>query len=168
MGMVLQPWVSHLSFMQQSVLLTAIRGADTLPKKHVSKYLLRWYRRCILICAFEKVIHRTPHEPCTGNFTGAIPRDWQLDYLMDSYLQDVDAIPHHFHLHVVHAAEILGYQHYEVQTKVFWSAFYERAVQDMHMRPESKEEMERRLGDKREDWLAAGGQHEAFMVGDND
>jgi len=39
--------------MQQSVLLTAVRGPDGLPKYHSSKYLLRWYRRCILLSAMD-------------------------------------------------------------------------------------------------------------------
>ena len=36
---VTQFWVHELTFMQQSVLLTAIRGPDGLPKDHISKTL---------------------------------------------------------------------------------------------------------------------------------
>lgn len=162
MSFVLQNWVGELSFMQQSVLLTAIRGADTLPKRHVSKYLLRWYRRCILTCAFEKVIHKTAHEPCTGNFTGSIPSTMSLDDLWRTYLQDVDSIPHHFHLHVLHASEILGYKHPEKEIKYWWLLFYGHAVQDLHLRPETEEEMDKRLGDNRDQWMTAGGQHEVW------
>ena len=161
---VLQEWLSNISFMQQSVLLTAIRGADTLPKKNISKYLLRWYRRCILICAFENKVHHTMHESCTGNFTGAVPASLTRDMLVDEYLQDVDAIPHHFHLHVVHAAEIIGYKHPITETRDWWYSFYRRAVQDLHLNPESEVQMDKRLEDNREDWFEAGGQHEAFMV----
>lgn len=160
MSFVIQDWVGNLSFMQQSVLLTAIRGADTLPKRHVSKYLLRWYRRCILICAFEKVIHKTPDEPCTGNFTGSVPMG--LEDLWRTYLQDIDSVPHHFHLHVLHASEILGYKHIDSPIRAWWSMFYRHAVQDMHVRPESEEEMDRRLGDSRDQWMEAGGQHEVW------
>ena len=47
MSTVLQPWVSGLTFMQQTVLLTAIRGPDGVPKYGPTKMLLRWFRRCI-------------------------------------------------------------------------------------------------------------------------
>jgi hypothetical protein len=37
MSSVIQPWVSEIPFMQQTVLLTAIRGSDGCPKRHPSK-----------------------------------------------------------------------------------------------------------------------------------
>ena len=57
---VTQPWVWSLTFMQQSVLLTAIRGPDGLPKDHITKVLLRWYRRCVLRFAFQGTIFTDP------------------------------------------------------------------------------------------------------------
>lgn len=162
MPSVLQGWVSDLSAMQQSVLLTAIRGCDGLPKKHVSKFLLRWYRRCILVCAFEKKIHWTPEEPCTGNFTGPVTMPW--NEIVKLYFSDVDNVPHHFHLHVVHAAEILGRKHPSLPIREMWHRFYLRAVQDMHMQPETEEQMDYRLGDVQEQWLKAGGEHEYNKV----
>lgn len=54
MGTVLQNWVTDLTFMQQTVLISAVRGPDGLRKDHPVKILLRWYRRCILISAFDK------------------------------------------------------------------------------------------------------------------
>jgi len=41
MTTVLQPWVEKLPMMQQTVLMTAIRGPDGLPKYGNVKYLLR-------------------------------------------------------------------------------------------------------------------------------
>src|SRR5258708_5325855 len=58
---VTQPWVHHLSMMQQGVILSAIRGPDGIGKNHVSKLLLRWYRRSIIMCAFD---HRANHRTC--------------------------------------------------------------------------------------------------------
>ena len=43
---VLQPWVLNLTYMQQSVLITSVRGPDGIRKDHVAKLLLRWLRRC--------------------------------------------------------------------------------------------------------------------------
>lgn len=50
-GPVTQEWVHRLPFMQQTVLLTAVRGPDGIRKYHPCKDLLRWFRRCTLISA---------------------------------------------------------------------------------------------------------------------
>lgn len=51
MPFVMQTWTASLPMMQQTVLLENTRGPDTIAKYHPSKFLLRWYRRCILISA---------------------------------------------------------------------------------------------------------------------
>lgn len=67
---VVQRWANRLPFMQQSVLLTAVRGPDGLPKYHPSKYLLRWYRRCLLLSAMDGRVLTDPAELNGGSFTG--------------------------------------------------------------------------------------------------
>lgn len=69
---VLQDWVMRLPFMQQTVLLTAIRGPDHIKKFHPVKPLLRWYRRSVLISAFEGIPILTPFTPGGGSFTGSV------------------------------------------------------------------------------------------------
>jgi hypothetical protein len=54
MSSVVRDWVAALSLMQQSVLLTAIRGPDGVPKYHPSKYIVRWYRRAVLRSRADK------------------------------------------------------------------------------------------------------------------
>lgn len=152
---VLQPWVSSLTLMQQSVLLTAIRGCDGLPKYHVSKYLLRWYRRSIMLTAFLGKVMPDPFEPCGGNFTGPVQPE-AFATLNKDYLGSVDEIPHHFHMHIIHAAEVVGYKHPTVFNREWWLGFYLAAVQDLHLHPETENEMDYRLGDVRENWLAVG------------
>lgn len=49
----LQDWVINLPLMQQSVLISAIRGPDGVAKKHKCKPLVRWFRRCVLVSAFD-------------------------------------------------------------------------------------------------------------------
>lgn len=155
---VLQPWLNELNFMQQSVMLTCIRGCDGLPKRHVSKFMLRWYRRCIMLSAFDKCALTDPHDPRGGNFTGPIPADVTLDGIAEEYLQSVDEVPHHFHMHLVHAAEILGYKHPVASIREWWRRFYLLGVRDCHMKPETEEEMDFRLGDRLEQWQTAGGE----------
>jgi len=158
---VVQPWVESLTLMQQSVLLTAVRGADTLPKYHSSKYLLRWYRRCILHSAFDKCVLSDPHDPRGGSFIGPIEAS-SLDELASAYLRGIDELPLHFHLHLVHASEILGYKHPTLGIRSWWNAFYLSAVRDMHLHPEPEAELDVRLGDNLGDWQRMGGEGEAL------
>jgi hypothetical protein len=162
---VLQSWVERLTYMQQSVLLTAIRGPDGITKNHVSKVLLRWYRRCILLSAFEGRILETPYEAGGGSFTGpcTYPNSWWpsktingyesgIDMAFYDYMRELDLVPHHFQLHFLHAAEILGYKHPDLQIRGWWINVYLKLVSDMHLLPESEEEMDRRLGDNEQAW----------------
>lgn len=191
MTSVLQPWVEDLTMMQQSVLLTTVRGPDGLPKYHCSKYLLRWYRRCILLSAMDRRILADPCEKNGGSFTGpsveAIP-DWEhahhyraigmlrdgtqhrpdgvgdwrdtwyeaMDDWVTEYLRSLDEVPHHFQLHFLHGAEILGYKHPTPNTRLWWHTVYNRLTFDMHLRPEPESEMDYRLGDNRQQWINAG------------
>ncbi len=158
-GSVVQQWVSDLpSFMLQSVLLCAIRGPDTLPKEHVAKALCRWLRRCVLISAFDGVAVTSPFTPGGGSFTGPscgpdLPH-LNMNEVLDTYLADIDAVPLHFHLHLMHAAEILGYKHPEVSIGAWWFTCYCRIVTDMHLYPEAEVDLDRRLGDIEHDWRA--------------
>jgi len=179
MTSVLQPWVMELPFMQQSVLLTAVRGPDGEAKYGPTKYLLRWYRRCILLSSFEGRVINNPWHNDGGSFLGAsldiiYPRDggaykysaintpdathftWQaaMDYWVDAYLKSLDSLPHHFQMHFMHSAEIVGYKHPEDDIGEWWENVYRRLAHDMHLHPETMEEMDKRLGDSRDGWLA--------------
>jgi len=157
---VLQDWVLELSMMQQSVLLTAVRGPDGIEKNHISKQLLRWYRRCVLYAAFEKRVFSTPYASGGGSFTGpsytptALEHDWRptMSLIVGEYLQHVDELPHHFQLHMMHAAEIIGYKHWDTSISQWWRDTYYRMVEDMHVWPETEAQMDERLGDTFEGW----------------
>ena len=170
MTSVLQRWVTKLPLMQQSVLLTAIRGPDGVEKYGPTKMLLRWYRRCILISAFDKKVLTDPYDPRGGSFTGpslSLPDGetyrkssfhitaWapHMHLLVGEYLRGVDAIPHHFHMHLVHGCEILGYKHPDKQIRDFWDGAYDRFARSLHMYPETEDGLDERLGDRREGWL---------------
>ncbi len=166
-GNVMQPWVEDLSFMQQTVLLAAIRGPDGVPKYGPTKLLLRWYRRCILLSAMDGKVLEMPFDPGGGSFTGPnyepvskavaemIGHDWRqsMASIVGEYLRELDAIPHHFQLHFLHAVEIVGYKHPDSDIRCWWFGTYERLVHDMHLWPETEAQLDRRLGDSREQWL---------------
>jgi hypothetical protein len=150
---VLQAWVCNLTFMKQSVLLASIRGPDGLHKNHVAKAILRWYRRCILNCAFDKRVHTTPEDQCTGKFTGNLPKRFQsIDEAVAEYHTSLDEVPHHFQLHLMHASEILGYKHPDHAIRLWWRSFYFSLAKDMHLTPETEEQMDYRLGDSPAQW----------------
>lgn len=159
---VLQEWVVGIPMMQQTVLLTAIRGPDGLPKYGCVKMLLRWFRRCVLLSAMDGCTLSDPFDKNGGSFTGPSfsagnlqNTGWEsnMDEIVGEYLKTLDAIPHHFQLHFLHAVEILGYKHPDKRIGAWWIAVYRRLVNDMHLHCESMEEMDWRLGDFRDGWL---------------
>src|SRR5579859_3425141 len=152
--------------MQQTVLLTAVRGPDGIAKYHPVKFLLRWFRRCTLVSSLDGCVLTTPHEPGGGSFMGPsfdLPHVLrcdqehsfeQLDKLVSEYLRALDELPHHFQLHFMHAAEIVGYKYPDDITRLWWLKTYHRLVHDMHLWPETEDQMDLRLGDDRSNWLA--------------
>ena len=147
--------------MQQSGLLSAVRGPDGSPKYGAVKYLCRWFRRCILLSALDRKVLDDPCLNNGGSFTGPSlgtnhdPATWEIgmNSIVDQYLRELDALPHHFQLHFMHAAEIVGYKHPEARIRAWWNNLYQRLVKDMHLRPESEADLDDRLGDSRSGWL---------------
>lgn len=146
---VLQDWVCDLSMMKQSVLISAVRAPDTLRKTHPAKLLMRWYRRCVMVCAFDRRVHLTADEPCGGKYTGAIEN---VDQLAEDYLVNVDELPHHFHMHLLHAAHIVARSHPRETVGDWWWRFYQRGVNDMHLRYELDADHDARLSDSELQW----------------
>jgi hypothetical protein len=156
---VLQEWTATLPMMQQTVLLTAIRGPDGLPKYGSVKMLLRWYRRCLLLSAMDGKVLVNPFDDNGGSFTGPSLQgelaDWEegMDRLVSDYLRESDALPHHFQMHFLHAVQIMGYKHPGAKTRKWWNKVYHRLVNDFHLHIETEYEMDQRLGDDRSGWL---------------
>lgn len=181
---VLQSWVEELPMMQQSVLVAAVRAPDGLRKDHPVKVLMRWYRRCILKGAFENKVFHNAFELGGGSFTGPFTAEhaseyrfvnthtyaevcewWDIistpeqrqevfDGMRKVYLRYVDEMPHHFQLHLMHAAQIIGYKHPVGDHRTWWNEFYRMVVNDAHLFPESEELMDMRLGDTEAGWRA--------------
>ena len=169
-GPAQQDWVLHIPIMQQSVLFAAIRAPDGIRKNHPVKVLLRWYRRCVLLSAFDQRALTDPFEPGGGSFTGPFTdhhatefvcarfggtgkRKRDFDFMREIYLDHVDELPHHFQLHFIHAAQIVGIHHSDPGIRAWWRDFYLMIVNDAHLHPEPAEEMNRRLSDNRAEWL---------------
>lgn len=175
-GPVQQDWVLHIPLMQQSVLFAAIRAPDGLRKDHPVKVLMRWYRRCILLSAFDKAVLPDPFCSGGGSFTGPfdlrhaieifrLGEDFTGELWQNSrenlfaatreiYLRHVDEMPHHFQLHFMHAAQIVGIHHPNSKIAAWWREFYLMIVNDAHLHPESDSEMNLRLSDNNDAWRA--------------
>jgi hypothetical protein len=62
-------------------------------------------------------------------------------------------LPHHYQLHFMHAVEIVGYKHPDPIIRMFWNRLYLRLVHDLHLWPETEDQLDSRLGDTRSGWL---------------
>lgn len=154
---VIQDWLTVLPIQQQSVLILACRGPDGIPKWHPAKVLIRNYRACVLNAATTG----RPLEPGRGDsfmenhLLYAERADADLEHgrmgwndAVMHYMDHVDEIPHHYHLHLLHGAQILGYRHPEKRlVRPRWLNFYRQGVDDMHLTAETREQMDRRLND---------------------
>lgn len=163
MPIVTQEWTHNLPCMQQTVLLTAVRGPDGVAKYHPCKFLIRWFRRCVLLGALDHNVFADPYDPRGGSFTGpsyewppGLEHDWieKMNKVVERYLQSLDELPHHFQLHFMHASEIIGYKHPDPIIRDWWNWLYRELVKDMHLSVESEADLDYRLGDNEAQWRA--------------
>jgi len=154
MPSVLPEWISELPLQQQSVLLLALRGPDGVRKHHPMKAIQRCYRGTILkAAAYNRMLdvgEKADNFMCMENIG-----DLQLwGEMIKDYFAYIDELPHHFHMHLMHGAEILGYSHPEPWLRGRWYRFYKACCDDAHVPLETKYQMDRRLSDwDRESWV---------------
>jgi len=136
---VLHDWVHTLTFQQQALLMTAMRGPDNAQKHCAAKSIVRYLRGIVLKPA--------------GDWSGKNDNDfmWGERHLFYQYAGafwgNHDEYPHHFIMHLLHSAEVVGYKHPDKQVRSQWNYFYVTGCNSFHMKPESEIEMDRRLND---------------------
>jgi hypothetical protein len=119
----------------------------------------------LLLSALDGEVIGNPYDQRGGSFTGPScpdPREvtegleWEdlIAPKVDQFFTTMDQMPIHYWLHMMHAVEIMGYHHSEQRIRVWWRDLYMRMVAAMHLFPESKTQLNERLGDTREGWLA--------------
>src|SRR5690349_10008639 len=101
---VLHDWVHTLPFQMQALLLTAMRGPDENNKFNAAKAIIRYLRGVVIKPA--------------GNWRGENDNDFmwgdyeeKFDQFCTEFWQDHDEYPHHFIMHLIHCAEVVGYEH---------------------------------------------------------
>jgi hypothetical protein len=136
---VLHDWVHGLPFQMQALLLTAMRGPDGAKKHNNAKIIVRYLRGVVIKPA--------------GDWSGENDNDFMwgeigkfTDYA-DLFWSDHDSYPHHFIMHLVHCAEVVGYKHPDPDVREAWNVFYLWGCQSFHMSEETEEEMDKRLND---------------------
>lgn len=155
---VVQDWVfERCNMQQQTVLFTAIRGPDNIAKYHQCKFLTAHYRATVVKNAKTGGAMK-PGEGKGDNsnsfMTLAVLEDvdsWGV--MVTRYLEHVDSLPHHFHMHLLHAAQIVGYKHPSNLFRTRWLRVYHRFVEDLHLGAENEALMDARLND----WGRKGG-----------
>jgi hypothetical protein len=145
-GESVQPdWCRLLTFQQQSVLFLASRGPDGIPKDHPVKDIQRALRGCVFKAAFRRRSLDFGERADSFMSLDKMAIEWGL--IIDRYFATIDSLPHHYIMHLVHAAEILGYKHPDPEIRLCWHRFYLFNCDDLHMTPETEEQMDARLND---------------------
>lgn len=137
---VVQEWTSSLTFQQQALLLTGIRGADGCSKHNNSKYLTRYLRGAVLKPAGNWRTDINDGDFMWGYYS-------TFHYYARMFYNDHDEYPHHYIMHLVHCAEVLGYKHPDGIIRNAWMTFYFNMCKSFHMTPETETEMDNRLND---------------------
>lgn len=141
---VQQEWTWTIPLRCQSLLMLATRGPDGCRKHDSAKVLLRQMRSVVLVPAF-------PGQPDSfmGDQRGLC--EWDI---VELFADAHDEYPHHWLMHFIHAAEVIGQFHPDDAVRAFWWNVYTRMCHAFHMHPENLDELERRLGDPVEEGKA--------------
>jgi hypothetical protein len=151
---VFQDWMFDLTMQQQSVLVLACRGPDGVAKFHPCKEIVCHYRATVLKAAYLG----RPMLPGEGDATTfmhlrALTDDKAWRATENGFFNSVDAIPHHYYMHLMHGAQIVGYKHPDDLFRKRWIGFYLRCCDDLHLYPEMEAHMDARLNDwDRQHW----------------
>lgn len=138
---VVKPWVFNLPIRMQSVLLLALRGPDGVSKENSAKKLVREFRFVILNPAFPKELDSRHGDDFMGHQMGYT--DWSV---VEEFTESHDEYPHHWLMHFMHAAEIVGQWHPDGQIQNFWFQVYYSLCKALHVNPEEINQLETRLG----------------------
>lgn len=131
----IKEWVFDLPPKHQSVLMTATRGPDEFRYPAV-KELNRWIRDKLFIDA-------DPSNPF-------ILKPGDRDMLDPAFLKDVttelEYTKMHYFSHVLHALEIIGYMHPDMEFRVKAQKVYLHLVYELHLVAEDYLTFRERLG----------------------
>ena len=148
---ILQEWVTNLGLRHQGVLLTAIRVCDTWSKYSTEKPLIREIRGLVLVPFDEReLLYQRGFMTGFKGFVHADGPDKRpAEVAFGELLASIDGLPVHYIMHLMHAMEIIGYCHPKDQVRDEYQRRYRRMTEKFHLNPETKEQMDARLGEDR-------------------
>jgi hypothetical protein len=145
MQSVLQDWVMELPLRFQGTLLTAVRGCDDEPKQWTrtgvsfsqGRRITAFLRWCFMNPADPREVDSeegaffmsNPPNPCKPSQFGHLPEHW--------------------YAHIMHALEIIGYHHPNLEIRAIAHDLYVKFVHNLHLYPETKEQQWKRLTEDR-------------------
>src|SRR5262245_49805344 len=148
---VFQDWLftTNLTMQMQSVLVLACRGPDSTAKFHPTKLVVARYRASVLKAAYSgRALMPGEGESTTFMTLEGFNRiDVWDDVILRAWFEHIDEVPHHYIMHLMHGAQIIGYKHPDPTFRKRWNDFYLRSCHDLHLTPETEYQMDRRLCD---------------------
>lgn len=145
MKSVLQDWVMELPLREQGTLLTAVRGCDFEAKTWTEtgiayspgRRLTAFIRYCFMNPADEREV---------GIVEGSFFQPKSPNPFKPS---EFGHLPQHWYSHVMHALEIIAYRHSDAVIAREALLLYLKMVNNLHLNPETKEQMIKRLSEDR-------------------
>lgn len=145
-------WATMLPLQQQSVMLLAARGPDGVGKFHPCKPVQRAYRGTVLCAAARRRPLEWGERGDTFMTLHEIAEPAAWHGAVEAFFATWDELPHHFILHLLHGAQIIGYKHPDPRLRTAWGYFYSTGTYEMHLTPECEAEMDDRLNDFDGEW----------------
>lgn len=145
MKSVLQDWVMELPLREQGTLMTAVRGCDFEAKVWTStgvsyspgRRLTAFIRWCFMNPADIREVDSEE-----GAFMMSTPPD-------PFKPSEFGHLPQHWYSHAMHALEVIGVRHPIQDTRFKARELYTSMVHNMHLQPEFKNDMIKRLSEDR-------------------
>jgi hypothetical protein len=139
MNSIVQDWAANLGLRHQGVLVSAVRGCDSVPREDPMKQLTRFYRTCLLKahCGDARK---------AASFMLHVDHASEFDAIAKPVLKSLDHYPIHYLLHFMHAVQIMGYKMpAENLARYWWQGFYNDLCRKLHVNPETEQQLDERL-----------------------
>jgi hypothetical protein len=140
-------WCRELSVQQQSVLFLAGRGPDGVGKAHPCKAIQVAYRGCVFVAAMYGRCLEWGERADSFMSLDVFADSERWQKAVDEFFKHHDALPHHYLMHLMHGAQILGYKHPDSRFREHWNDFYIVMCENMHVNVETEVQMDERLND---------------------
>ena len=136
---ILRNWAMLLPIRHQGVLIAAVRGCDNCPRENSAKPIVRALRYAFLVPADEREL----------DYPSAFMQKTFTKVEAKGFLSYWDHYPIHFILHLMHAVQVVGYKHPDLEVRHEFISLYRAMVEKLHVVPESDFQMDQRLTEDR-------------------